>query len=289
VIPTVLVPVRLQFDARWAADKPLSLDATMDLPQVLHSPVFSKTEFGGEGPTQYADAMLRVMAGAATGWHTLLGKPEVRPVTVEIPLGHGYVLTSKRTRTRLGMADAEYVQRAIFKQIPPQEGKLVIAITRNTAYYTYSDATVCCSWGTHGVDEGTGTSFVLASYLGAMPPLVEERDVQPLTGQLAEWVNDPLHDPLFHVAFRRPLPEGENVGLPWKWPVVEGAGHHGCGGDSPAARYTLEDPLDTNERSDFPAGPASLVHAHGAAWHVANVALMGWYTGEGGGRTAFRM
>ena len=281
VIPTVLVPVRLQFDARGGADKPLSLDAARDVAQVLNSPVFSKGSFGAEGTTQYADAMLRATVGTAAGWHTLLGQPEVHPVTVEIPPGYGYVLTSKRTGTRLGMADAEYVQRAIFQQLPQQKGKLVIAVTRNTAYYTYGDATVCCSWGTHGVDEGTGNSFVLASYLEATPPLVEERDVQPLTEQLAEWVNDPLHDPLFHVAFRRSLPEGENVIPSWKWPAMEGAQRHGCGGDSPATRYTLQDPLDTNERSDLPVGLASVVHARGAAWHVADVALMGWYTSGG--------
>lgn len=281
VIPAVLVPVRLLFDAQWAANKPLSLDAARDVPRLLRSPVFAKARFGAEGTTQYTDAMLRATVGTAGGWHTLLGQPEVRPVTVEIPPGYGYVLTSKRAGTLLGMADAEYVQRAIFQQIPQQQGKLVIAVTRNTAFYTYGDATVCCSWGTHGVDEGTGNSFVVASYLEAPPPLVEERDVQPLTEQLAEWVNDPLHDPLFHVAFRRSLPQGENIIPSWKWPTVDGAQLRGCGGDSPATRYTLQDPLDTNERSDLPAGPASVVPAQGTNWHVAEVALMGWYTSGG--------
>ena len=281
VIPTMLVPVRLLFDARWAANKPLSLDAARDVPRLLRSPVFAKARFGAEGTTQYADAMLRATVGTAAEWHTLLGQPEVRPVTVEIPPGYGYVLMSKRTGTMLGMADLEYVQRAIFQQIPQQKGKLLIAVTRNTAFYTYGDATVCCSWGTHGADEGTGNSFVVASYLEVTPPLVEERDVQPLTEQLAEWVNDPLHDPLFHVAFRRSLPQGENIIPSWKWPTVEGAQLRGCGGDSPATRYTLQDPLDTNERSDLPAGPASVVPAQGKNWHVAEVALMGWYTSGG--------
>lgn len=287
VIPTVLVPVRLEFESvssksRRIAGKPSNVDAGPDVPRVLRSPIFSKAPFGAEGTTQYADAMLRATVGASTGWHTLLGKPEVLPVTVDIPAGYGYVLTSKRTGTLLGMADAEYVQRAIFRQIPRQDGKLVIAVTRNTAYYDYGDATVCCSWGTHGVDEATGNSFVLASYLGTAPPLVQERDVQPLTQQLAEWVNDPLHDPLFHVGSRRPLPAGENVVPAWKWPAVEGAEHRGCGGNSPATRYTLQGPLETNQRSDLPAGPAWVVHTRGAAWHVADVALMRWYTGETG-------
>ncbi|MGA8528263.1 MAG: glycosyl hydrolase family 18 protein [Acidobacteriaceae bacterium] len=288
VIPTVLVPVRLLFDATRAAGKPVTLDAAGDIRRVLQSPVFAKAAFGAEGTTQYIDAMLRATVGTTTaaGWHTLLGTPEVRPVTVEIPVGYGYLLTSKRTGTVLGMADQEYVQRAIFQQIAREDGKLVIAVTRNTAYYTYGDATVCCSWGTHGTDEVTGNSFVLASFLGATPPLVTERDVQPLTEQLAEWVNDPLHDPLFHVAFRKPLPPGENVVSPWRWPAAEGVERPGCGGDSPATRYTLQDPLDTNDRSDLPAGPAWVVQTRDAAWHVADVALMGWYT-EGTGPYSF--
>ncbi len=280
VIPTVLIAVRLTFDARLGGGKSPMLDAAGDVRQVLRSPVFAKAAFHGEETTQYADALLRATMGVTSGtWHTLLETPKVRRVTVEIPAGYGYMLTSKRTGTQLAMVDAEYVQRAIFKEIPRQDGKLVIAITRNAAYYTYGDATVCCSWGTHGVDASTGNSFVLASYLGATPPLVHERDVQPLTEQLAEWVNDPLHDSLFHLAFHKPLPAGENVVPAWKWPELpHGGQEHGCGGDSPATRYTLADPLDTNIRSDLPTGPAWVVQAHGSAWHVANVALLRWYT-----------
>lgn len=279
VIPTMLVAVRLHFLAPSAENAPMTLDAAADVSRLLHSPVFSKSTFGAGEPTQYVDAMLRATTKTASGYHTLLGTPQVQAVTVEIPRGYGYMLTSKRTGTQLGMADVEFIQREIFRQIPRQEGKLVIAVTHNTGYYTYGDATVCCSWGTHGVDASTGNSFVLASYLGATPPLVEERDIQPLTGQLAEWVNDPLHDPLFHLDFRKPLPEGENVVPRWEWPRVEGTEHRGCGGDSPATRYTLQNPVDTNERSNLPAGPASVVRTGATAWHVANVALMGWYTG----------
>jgi chitinase len=287
VIPAVLVPVRLTFDAKLTAGKPLMLDAAGDVQRVLRSPVFGKAAFPAEGTaqtdsTQYVDAMLRRTAGtgAGAGWHTLLGQPEVRPVTVEIPVGYGYILTSKRTGTVLAMVDAEYVQREIFTKILRQDGKLVIALTRNTAYYTYGDATVCCTWGAHGVDGATGNSFVLGSYLGAVPPVVQERDVQPLTEQLAEWVNDPLHDPLFHLAFQTPLPAGENVVPAWKWPELPGAEEHGCGGDSPATRYTLADPLDTNARSDLSAGRAWV--APGTPWHLADVALLGWYTGGAG-------
>ena len=196
-IPVVLVPIRLSFDARKTAGKPFPMDAAADVPRVLASPVFATFAFSG-GTTQYADAMLRATFPNAEGWHTLLGKPAVTPVTVAIPAGYGYVLTSKKTGASLAVVDIEFLQKELFKQIPKQEGKLVIAVTHNTAYYTEGDATLCCSWGAHGVDSATGNSFVLGSYLHGAPAVVEDRDVQPLTQQLAEFLNDPLHDPLVH-------------------------------------------------------------------------------------------
>ncbi|HET8637579.1 MAG TPA: glycoside hydrolase, partial [Acidobacteriaceae bacterium] len=45
VIPTVLVPVRLVFDAA-AGRSQQTLDAATNVSRVLHSPVFSKASFG---------------------------------------------------------------------------------------------------------------------------------------------------------------------------------------------------------------------------------------------------
>ncbi|HEY0264731.1 MAG TPA: glycoside hydrolase, partial [Granulicella sp.] len=183
-IPTVLVPVALDFESKKVAGKAFRMDAKTDVPQALGSPVFSRAVFGSAGTTQYADAMLRSTFPKATGWHTLLAKPEVKPVTVSIPAGFGYVLTSKSSGTSVAVVDIEFLQKEIFKQLPKQDGKLVIALTHNVTYYADGDATVCCSWGTHGVDAATGNSFVLASYLRNAPAIVADKDVQPLTQQL---------------------------------------------------------------------------------------------------------
>ena len=163
-------------------------------------PIFAKFAFPNGGAAQYADAMLRATFPNAEGWHTLLGEPAVTPVKITIPAGYGYVLTSKKTGASFAVVDIEFLQKELFQQVPGQEGKLVVAMTHNTAYYTEGDATLCCSWGTHGVDAATGNSFVLGSYLQGAPAVVEDRDVQPLTQQLGEFVNDPLHDPLLHGA-----------------------------------------------------------------------------------------
>lgn len=272
VIPVVLVPLTLSFEAGRRHGAPLIMDAAPDVQRILRSPVFARFRFGPADNTQYADAMLRTMFPAAQQWHTLFGTPRIEPLKIAVPVGYGYVLGSKRTRTWLAVADAEFLEREIFKRVPRLDGKLVIAVTHNTAYYAYGDATVCCSWGTHGVDPLTNNSFVLASYLRSAPPIVGDEDVQPLTEQLAEYVIDPLRDPLFHpVHGQLPATTG-NVVPAWRRPAGGG-----CGGVGVGAAYTLLEPTDTNPRSDLPVSKPFIVNSGGSRWHVQNVALLGWY------------
>jgi chitinase len=284
-IPTVLVPITLSFDAKKTAGKPFIMDAAADVPRVLRSPVFSKFAFPSGGATQYADAMLRTTFPKAEGWHTLLGKPEVKPVKITVPVGYGYVLTSKKTGGALAIVDVEFLQQELFKQLSKQEGKLIIATTHNITYYTEGDATLCCSWGTHGVDSATGNSFVLGSYLHAAPTLVEDSDVQPLTQQLGEFINDPLHNPLLH---GRNVKDPGNTFPSWTRPTSMRPGDQGaCGGSGVASAYFLLEPTNTNLKNNIPASEAFVVHVDGATYHLQNVALLPWYTGasEGLGST----
>jgi chitinase len=297
-IPTVLVPIALSFEAggtagqkargtagqkaRGTAGQPFVMNAEPDVPGVLRSPVFANFAFPSGGATQYADAMLRATFPAASGWHTYLGKPEVKQVKITVPVGFGYILTSKQSGRALAVADIEFLQRELFKLIPRQEGKLVIAVTHNTTYYTEGDATLCCSWGTHGVDSATGNSFVLGSYLRDAPAVVEDSDVQPLTQQLAEFVNDPLHDPLLHGRNTAPgntfpgwtRPAGQPVGQAVGQPVGRG----GCGGAGVASAYFLLEPTDANPKNNLPSSKAFVAHVRDATYHLQNVALLPWYT-----------
>ena len=286
VIPTVLVPLTLSFDAKRTAGKPFIMDADQDVPRILRSPVFSKFAFASAGATQYADAMLRTTFPKADGWHTVLGKPEVRPLKITIPVGFGYILSSKKTGRSFAVVDVEFLQKAIFKQLPRQDDKLVVALTHNTTYYSDGDATECCAWGTHGIDAATGNSFVLGSYLHAAPTVVEDSDVQPLTQQLAEFLNDPLHDPLFHGGRSEPVPG--NSFPPWMRLASVFAGDQGrCGGTGVASAYFLLEPTNSNAKNNFPASKAFIAQVEGAAYHLQNVALLPWYTGaqEGLGST----
>jgi chitinase len=284
-IPTLLVPIALSFDAKKTAGKPFIMDAAADVSHVLRSPIFSRFAFAPGNTTQYADAMLRSTFPRAEGWHTLLDRPEVKPLRITIPVGYGYILTSKNNGSSFAVVDIEFLQRELFKQLPKQDGRLVVVVTHNTTYYTEGDATLCCSWGTHGIDSATGNSFVLGSYLGAAPAVVEDSDVQPLTQQLAEFVNDPLHDPLFH---GRNVPVSGNTFRGWLRPASGRPAEQGsCGGTHIATAYFLLEPTNTNPKNSFPASKAFVARAGGAMYHLQNVALLPWYTGasEGLGNT----
>jgi chitinase len=282
-IPTVVVPVKLSFESKKLAGKPFAIDAKGDVPRLLHSPVFSKTSFGSAGATQYGDALLRATFPKATNWHTLLGKPEIKPVTVTIPAGYGYVLTSKKAKSAVAVVDLEFLQKELFKQLPKQDGKFVLAVTHNTTFYAMGDATVCCGWGTHGVDRTTGNSFVLASYLQNAPEIVTDKDVQPITQQLAEFLNDPLFDPLYqHELYDQHLSPTSAPGnsVSWQRPSAMQPGDGGrCGGTRVGTTYFLLEPTDTNRKNNFPSSKPFPVTAAGTTYHVQNAALLPWYIG----------
>ena len=276
-IPVVLVPVRLSLEGRMTEAGPAVMDAAPDVPRVLRSPVFSRFAFPRGGVTQYADALLRTTFAEPEGWHTLLGQPEVKPVSITVPLGFGYVLTSKKSGRSLAVVDVEFLQRELFRQLPRQDGKLVMAVAHNTVFYADGDATVCCTWGTHGVDPKTQNSFVLGSYIRDAPSVIEDEDVQPLTQQLAEFVNDPLHTPLRH---GQRMEDKGNRFPAWARPAFMASGDEGpCGGAGVGTMYFLLEPTDTNPKNNIPSSKAFIARADGVAWHLQNAALLPWYAG----------
>jgi len=284
-IPTVLVPIALSFESKKVSGKPFVIDAAPDHPRILSSPVFSRIAFGPAGTTQYADALLRTTFPKSQDWHTLLAKPEVKPVKITIPVGSGYVLTSKKEGGAVAIVDIEFLQKELFKQLPKQDGKLIIAITPNTTFYAMGDATICCSWGTHGVDRATGNSFVLASYLRNAPSVVTDKDIQPLTQQIAEFVNDPLFDPLAaHELYDKHQPASSAPGNPVNWMQPMEGGR--CGGVRVGSTYFQLQPTDTNAKNNFPASKPFIATEKGTTWHLQNVALLPWYLSASGANPA---
>ncbi|HEY7058105.1 MAG TPA: hypothetical protein VH458_16325, partial [Vicinamibacterales bacterium] len=212
-IPTVLAAITLTIEAPMdAAGRKAVLDAEPIARQVIRSPIFADYPFAS-GTTQYGDALMRTDfygQGGSGDWHTRLGQPKIVPLRIDVPIGRGYVLTSKRTGRMLAMVDLRFMQQEIFNQLPKDavpRGTLLLAVVRDTTYYVNSDATQCCHWGTYGVDTSAGARqpFVLGTYLD--PNVVDvDADVQPITQQLARFFRDPLHDPLYRAPRGAPSP-----------------------------------------------------------------------------------
>ncbi|HEV2419339.1 MAG TPA: glycosyl hydrolase family 18 protein [Terriglobia bacterium] len=263
----MLVPISLAFDGYInQAGKQLVISAAPDVSKAIHSPIFQKYAFA-TGDTQYGDAMLRAefyQEAVRKNWHTLLDQPRVAPpLQIEIPVADGYVLTSKRTGHSLAVVDQDFVQKKLFEglskmSVSPNE--LVIALTKNAEFYQLGDATVCCSWGAFGIHSDPSSkalqSFVLSTYLdpGVVPG---DSDIQPLTQQIAAWMNDPLHG---HQA---------NIFPAWQKPSGNGA----CGGRGIGTQYRFALPTDGGLISN-----STVVKAEGGEYQLENVALLPWYT-----------
>lgn len=269
-IPAVLVPVSLVFNGNAGKDRTI-IDPSPDVPKVINSPIFQKFAFA-TGNTQYGDAVQRAEfypQAIRNNWHTLLGQPRLTPVLqIQVPPADGYVLTSKRTGHSLEVVNLDFVQKQLFKNLPQLRAKpneLVIAIAKNAAFYELGDATVCCSWGAHGVYSGPASKapqpFILSTYLdpGAMPGY---SDTQPLTQQIAAWMNDPLHG------------YQTNVFPAWQKPAGPGAPseYAACGGLGIGTRYRFALPTDSASTPN-----STLVKTASGEYHLENAALLPWY------------
>ncbi len=256
-IPVAIVPVTLSFRSKPG----VVLSASQNVQEVVHSPLFEPFQFPN-GKLQYGDALQRAQFAdsAAGSWHTLFAAPKIMPeVSIEVPVANGYLLHSRSTGKSLGIADLEFVQKQLFQQLSKAgiaPDALLIAVTKNVAFYVLGDVTVCCSVGSHGVGAGSpGQPFVIGSYFdqNVMPHF---SDLQAISQQIAEWINDPLH----------------NV-APNEFPRwLEPAANVNCGGPGESSAYLLEQPTDY-----LPNSNSMAVQFKGRNIHLENVALLPWF------------
>lgn len=277
-IPVVLVPITLSFPGH-RGHSTLVFPAQADAASVVDSPIFKSFAYPSGETTQYADALLRASVPHASSWHTLLAPQKVVPLAVTVPAADGYTLFSWKTGRKFAVVDLKFLVRTIFKRLPAYPGELVIAYATNATYYALNDATVCCSWGTHGVAPVKGESFILSTYLNQPPSIIRDQDIQPLTQQLAEFLYDPMHDPLYSGSFRT-MPG--NHFAPWKRPVTGG-----CGGEGVGSNYYELEPTDVNLKNNFPQSPAFTMGTSDQKYHVQNIALLSWYLQQSGDSTIY--
>jgi hypothetical protein len=196
-IPTVIVPIKLTFPNL------LVLDGTNQVAGTQNSPMFLTADYttGGSdvGVTQYGDAIQRAefwnLPGfSPAGYHVLLGAPTIAPtVSITVPAGSGNTYGSGY----LGVVKASFWDAQLTSLVASYGANMLpIFLTDNV--YESADGTVstCCILGYHaseGPPVATAHTWIYAAYVrsgtfGGNAIL----DVQGLSHEVSEWMNDPF-------------------------------------------------------------------------------------------------
>jgi hypothetical protein len=260
-IPTTIVPLKIVFSSG------VVIDGTTTVPATINSPLFQTADYtvGGTdvGTTQYGDAIQRgefwnLPGFDQTGYHVLLGQPTVQPtVTVTVPAGKGSAFRL-RSGGLLGVVDLNFFNGVLATLVPNfTADQLPIFVTDNVFLSPGGGLTGCCILGFHN-SEGppikTARTFIYAAFtesgtFGGNTIL----DVQPLSHEVAEWLNDPF--------VGTPLLGGINLIAPAVLPGTGGA----C-----IINFETGDPLE--------APPIVFTQTiNGTTYHLQDEALLPWY------------
>ena len=201
-IPVVIVPIKVVYQAAGG----LTLDGTNVAPAVQNSPIFLTADYtvGGTdlGVTQFGDALQRgefwQLPGFSPNYHVLLGAPTTAPtVTVTIAnstQGNLYRLTSG---SLLGVVRSSFFDAQLNALLPSYTANMLpIFLTDNV--YEGSNGTIntCCILGYHNSQGPPAATAKTWIYVGYTEPgtFVSNviLDVQALSHEIAEWLNDPF-------------------------------------------------------------------------------------------------
>jgi hypothetical protein len=173
---------------------------------VQNSPIFQVADYkvGGTdlGVTQYGDALQRGefhnIPDFSSDYHVLLGNPMVMPtvtITVPVPkegdaLGNAYRLRNG------GLLEAVKFGFLESQVIGPQFPANVLPIFLTDNVFESRDGTIntCCVLGYHnsqGLPASTAATWIYTAHTEPFRNNVI-LDVQPLSHEVAEWLNDPF-------------------------------------------------------------------------------------------------
>jgi hypothetical protein len=207
-IPTVIVPINIVFEAGTVNTSkpsgPVELDGSSVVSAVANSPIFQAADYkvGGTdlGVTQYGDALQRAefhnIAGFSSDYHVLLDNPMVMPtvtLTVTSPQqGNAYRL---RSGGLLGVVASGFLESQV---IGPHFPANILPIFLTDNVFESGDGTIntCCVLGYHNSQRPPASTAATWIYAAHTEPGTFRNnvilDVQPLSHEVAEWLNDPF-------------------------------------------------------------------------------------------------
>ena len=262
-IRTVIVPIKFVYAASGNA----TLDGTNVVPAVQNSPIFLTADYTVRGTdlgvTQFGDALQRAefynLPGFSPDYHVLLQTPTVAPtVTITVP--------STKQGNILHLKNGGIVGVVASSFFNPQINALVGGFTADTLPIFLTDNVfesdgkfdnTCCILGFHNSQRppaSTAKTWIYAAYTEA-GTFVNNAvlDVQPLSHEVSEWLNDPFVGALA-IGFVNLIPPA----------VLPGTGG-AC-----IINFETGDPLE--------AVPAVFTQTtNGTTYHLQDEVLLPWY------------
>ena len=206
-IPTVIVPIKVVYQLAHG----LFLDGTNVVSANVNSPIFQVADYtvGGTdlGVTQYGDALQRGefhnLPGFSPDYHVLLGTPTVMPtvtVTVTKPT-QGNLYRLRSNGQLVGVVASSFLDPLIHAQVPGFTANMLPIFLTDNVFESF-DGTIntCCVLGYHnsqGPPASSAKTWIYAAH--TEPGLFVNSagqnvivDVQALSHEVAEWLNDPF-------------------------------------------------------------------------------------------------
>lgn len=263
IVPTVIVPIRVVYQLAGG----LALDGANVVPAVQNSPIFLTADYtvGGTdlGVTQFGDAMQRAefwqLPGFSLGYHVLLGTPIIAPtVTITVTSSSQGNLYSLRSGGLVGVVSSSFFDARVNALTASYTANMLpVFLTDNV--FEGSDGTIgtCCILGYHnsqGPPAATAKTWIYAAYTEAGTFSGNAiLDVQPLSHEVSEWLNDPFVG-AFAFGFLNIVPPA----------VLPGQG------GSCAVNFETGDPLE--------APPAVFSEVtNGTVYHLQDEVFLPWY------------
>jgi hypothetical protein len=262
IVPTVIVPLKFVFPNTGSP----TLDGTNVVAATENSPIFLTADYttGGTdlGVTQFGDAIQRGefwnLPGFSTNYHVLLGTPSVAStVTVVLPPGKGNAFLLLNGGF-IGLVDDTFFAQVLNTLLPAYTAnQLTIFVTDNVVLAANGQLQNCCTLAFHdsqGPPIATAQTWIFASYTEPGTFVGDViLDVQALSHETAEWLNDPF--------VGTPLLGGINLIPPAVVPGTAGA----C-----IINFETGDPLE--------APPVSFTQVtNGTTYHLQDEVFLPWY------------
>jgi hypothetical protein len=203
IIPTVIVPIKVVYKL---ASGSISLDGTNVEPAVGNSPIFLSSDYTvgrtDLGVTQYGDALQRGefqhIPGFSPNYHVLLGTPTIAPtVTITVTSAAQGNLYRLRSGGLVGVVAEGFFDGQLNALTTQYTAKMLpIFLTDNVFEGFDGTINTCCILGYHnsqGPPATTAKTWIFAAY--TEPGTFVNNvilDVQPLSHEVAEWLNDPF-------------------------------------------------------------------------------------------------